>query len=172
MRALKLGDCEAAHGLGCSLWLGAQGTKSSTGLRHKRGRWVSRTLSERHATQACRQWWPAMCPKTCWLPQSTCLATCQLYVPAARPAPWLAAGDNRIIIHGGANTAPWQLGADARAAIASAGAVLLQREIPEAVNVEVAQVGEPARGGWGTGPKREGRCSKAPLQAAPGQASS
>lgn len=50
------------------------------------------------------------------------------------------AGDNRIILHGGANTAPWALGDEARAAISSAGAVLLQREIPEAVNTEVAQV--------------------------------
>lgn len=79
-----------------------------------------------------------MCPKSCqrslhtW-PRATC-------VPSS-PNPFLpAAGDNRIIIHGGANTAPWQLSADARAAIAAAGAVLLQREIPEAVNVEVAQV--------------------------------
>ncbi|EFN51579.1 hypothetical protein CHLNCDRAFT_140074 [Chlorella variabilis] len=47
-------------------------------------------------------------------------------------------GQNRIILHGGANTAPWQLGEEARAAISSAGAVLLQREIPEAVNAELA----------------------------------
>ncbi|KAL4431479.1 hypothetical protein ABPG75_006735 [Micractinium tetrahymenae] len=53
-------------------------------------------------------------------------------------------GDNRIIIHGGANTAPWQLSTEARSTIASAGAVLLQREIPEAVNVEVAQLAHAA----------------------------
>jgi ribokinase len=49
-------------------------------------------------------------------------------------------GDNRIILHGGANTAHWQLGAEAQAAIRGAGAVLLQREVPEGVNTEVAQV--------------------------------
>lgn len=53
-------------------------------------------------------------------------------------------GDNRIIIHGGANTAPWQLSADAQVAITSAGALLLQREIPEAVNIEVAQLAHSA----------------------------
>ena len=50
------------------------------------------------------------------------------------------AGDNRIILHGGANTAPWALSEAAQAAVSSAGAVLLQREIPEAVNTQVAQV--------------------------------
>jgi hypothetical protein len=49
-------------------------------------------------------------------------------------------GDNRIILHGGANMAAWQLDDATRAAISSAGAVLLQREIPEGVNAEVAQV--------------------------------
>ena len=52
----------------------------------------------------------------------------------------LSAGDNRIILHGGANTASWALSDAAQAAISSAGAVLLQREIPEAVNTQVAQV--------------------------------
>lgn len=51
-----------------------------------------------------------------------------------------ADGENRIIIHGGANTAPWQLTDGAIAAIRGAGAVLLQREIPEEVNTQVAQL--------------------------------
>ncbi|PRW20369.1 hypothetical protein C2E21_9039 [Chlorella sorokiniana] len=53
-------------------------------------------------------------------------------------------GDNRIILHGGANTAPWVLSDAAQAATSSAGAVLLQREIPEAVNTQVAQVAHAA----------------------------
>jgi ribokinase len=53
----------------------------------------------------------------------------------------LRPGQNRIILHGGANTAPWQLSEDAKRCIQTAGAVLLQREIPEAVNLEVAEVG-------------------------------
>ncbi|KAI7836988.1 hypothetical protein COHA_009170 [Chlorella ohadii] len=53
-------------------------------------------------------------------------------------------GDNRIILHGGANTAPWALSGAAQAAISSAGAVLLQREIPEAVNTQVAQIAHAA----------------------------
>ncbi|PSC74376.1 ribokinase [Micractinium conductrix] len=53
-------------------------------------------------------------------------------------------GDNRIVIHGGANTAPWSLGGQERAALTSAGAVLLQREIPEAVNLELAQMAHAA----------------------------
>ncbi|KAL4853503.1 Ribokinase [Chlorella vulgaris] len=53
-------------------------------------------------------------------------------------------GDNRIILHGGANMTAWQLDDAARAAISSAGAVLLQREIPEGVNAEVAQLAQQA----------------------------
>jgi ribokinase len=41
---------------------------------------------------------------------------------------------------GGANQSHWELTDDARAALAAAGAVLLQREIPEGVNLQVAQV--------------------------------
>jgi ribokinase len=51
------------------------------------------------------------------------------------------AGENSIIIVGGANQSSWELGEGAKAAIQGAGAVLLQREIPEQVNVQVAQVG-------------------------------
>lgn len=53
------------------------------------------------------------------------------------------AGENSIIIVGGANqdAAAWQLGDGVRALIHSAGAVLLQREIPEDANIAVAKVG-------------------------------
>lgn len=75
----------------------------------------------------------------------SCAAMVLLEVDVSfQPCPFLVllpAGENRIILHGGANTAPWQLGEGTRAAIQSAGAVLLQREIPESVNAEVAQVG-------------------------------
>ena len=47
-------------------------------------------------------------------------------------------GENSIVILGGANQKGWSLGGDEESAIAGAGAVLLQREIPEAVNAEVA----------------------------------
>lgn len=73
-----------------------------------------------------------------------------LTVPLSRHVGCTAAGtagDNRIIIHGGANTAAWELGEGARAALRGAGAVLLQREVPEAVNTEVAQVGACVRYG-------------------------
>ncbi|KAF8073119.1 hypothetical protein HT031_000780 [Scenedesmus sp. PABB004] len=55
-------------------------------------------------------------------------------------------GENSIIIVGGANQAPeaWQLSADALQLIAGAGALLLQREIPEAVNVAVAEAAAAA----------------------------
>lgn len=51
-------------------------------------------------------------------------------------------GENSIIIVGGANQDPrsWQLTDAARALLASAGALLLQREIPEDVNIAVAKV--------------------------------
>jgi ribokinase len=52
----------------------------------------------------------------------------------------LLTGENSIIIVGGANQSGWQLSDDVKAAIAGAGAILLQREVPEAVNIEVAQV--------------------------------
>lgn len=58
------------------------------------------------------------------------------------PFSWWHAGENSIIIVGGANQAPWQLTDAAQSAIKSAGAVLLQREIPEHVNLQVAQVGD------------------------------
>lgn len=49
-------------------------------------------------------------------------------------------GENSIIIVGGANAAEWSI-TDAQAAtITRAGAVLLQREIPDAVNLEVAEL--------------------------------
>lgn len=77
----------------------------------------------------CGDAWQASC-----VPSPPSLPACTL--PPFSPPP---AGDNRIIIHGGANTVPWELGEGAAAAIRGAGAVLLQREIPEAVNLEVAQ---------------------------------
>jgi ribokinase len=53
-------------------------------------------------------------------------------------------GENSIVIVGGANQAPWQLSEDARRLVQAAGAVLLQREIPEAVNAEVAALAAAA----------------------------
>ncbi|KAG2440419.1 hypothetical protein HYH02_010307 [Chlamydomonas schloesseri] len=55
-----------------------------------------------------------------------------------------AGGENSIIIVGGANQAAWKLSDGVKALIAGAGAVLLQREIPEPVNVEVAKLAAAA----------------------------
>uniref|UniRef100_A0A7S0X1M1 Ribokinase n=1 Tax=Chlamydomonas leiostraca TaxID=1034604 RepID=A0A7S0X1M1_9CHLO len=55
-----------------------------------------------------------------------------------------ANGENSIIIVGGANQAAWDLTPGAKAAVGGAGAVLLQREIPESVNVQVAQLAKAA----------------------------
>lgn len=50
-------------------------------------------------------------------------------------------GENSIVLVGGANTSEeWQIEDDVTAAIQSAGAVLLQREIPETVNVIFAKL--------------------------------
>lgn len=49
-------------------------------------------------------------------------------------------GENSIVIVGGANQADWQLSDAATAQLRAAGALLLQREVPEAVNVHVAQL--------------------------------
>jgi hypothetical protein len=55
----------------------------------------------------------------------------------------LFAGENSIIIVGGANQddRSWRLAPGAQQLLRSAGAVLLQREIPEKVNIAVAKVG-------------------------------
>lgn len=53
-------------------------------------------------------------------------------------------GENSIIIVGGANQAPWQLSEATQQQIRSAGALLLQREVPESVNVLVAQLAKEA----------------------------
>jgi len=53
-------------------------------------------------------------------------------------------GENSIVIVGGANQAGWALTEIAKTAIAGAGMVLLQREIPEAVNIEVAKIAQAA----------------------------
>ncbi|KAF5832813.1 Ribokinase-like protein [Dunaliella salina] len=53
-------------------------------------------------------------------------------------------GENSIIIVGGANQAEWILSDAAKAEVSKAGAVLLQREIPEHVNVEVAKLAKAA----------------------------
>ncbi|PNH07921.1 Ribokinase [Tetrabaena socialis] len=55
-----------------------------------------------------------------------------------------AGGENSIIIVGGANQAAWQLSDSARQLLSGAGAVLLQREIPESVNLEVALLAKAA----------------------------
>ena len=55
-------------------------------------------------------------------------------------------GENSIILVGGANTSEeWQITDDVTAAIQSAGAVLLQREIPETVNVIFAKLAASAK---------------------------
>lgn len=46
-------------------------------------------------------------------------------------------GENSIIIVGGANQTGWAISDADRALLRSAGAVLLQREIPEEINAEV-----------------------------------
>ncbi|GLC36033.1 hypothetical protein PLESTB_000531200 [Pleodorina starrii] len=53
-------------------------------------------------------------------------------------------GENSIIIVGGANTTTWNLSDGVRQLLAGAGAVLLQREIPESVNLEVARLAKAA----------------------------
>jgi hypothetical protein len=87
----------------------------------------------------------------------------RLALPSRRPLPLpRPAGENSIVIVGGANQDPrsWELTGGARSLLASAGAVLLQREIPEAVNVAVAQVGgQSERAGGG----RRRRPGPAPL---------
>eukprot|EP01026_Neomeris_dumetosa_P079769 TRINITY_DN87448_c0_g1_i3.p2 TRINITY_DN87448_c0_g1~~TRINITY_DN87448_c0_g1_i3.p2 ORF type:complete len:237 (-),score=50.97 TRINITY_DN87448_c0_g1_i3:157-867(-) len=47
-------------------------------------------------------------------------------------------GENSIIIVGGANTADWTFGDDTLDVLGSAGCVLLQREIPQEMNIAVA----------------------------------
>ena len=55
-------------------------------------------------------------------------------------------GENSIVIVGGANTSEeWQITDDVTTAIQSAGVVLLQREIPESVNVIFAKLATSAR---------------------------
>ncbi|KAK9842005.1 hypothetical protein WJX81_003817 [Elliptochloris bilobata] len=53
-------------------------------------------------------------------------------------------GENSIIIVGGANTAEWDIGDQQQQAIRGAGGVLLQREVPESVNVSVAELAAAA----------------------------
>ncbi|EFJ44815.1 hypothetical protein VOLCADRAFT_106272 [Volvox carteri f. nagariensis] len=55
-----------------------------------------------------------------------------------------AGGENSIIIVGGANQAAWSLSDGVKQLLSCAGAVLLQREIPESVNIEVAQLAKAA----------------------------
>lgn len=55
-------------------------------------------------------------------------------------------GENSIVLVGGANTSEeWQITDEVTAAIQDAGAVLLQREIPETVNVIFAKLAASAR---------------------------
>ncbi|GAX74133.1 hypothetical protein CEUSTIGMA_g1582.t1 [Chlamydomonas eustigma] len=53
-------------------------------------------------------------------------------------------GENSIVIVGGANQSHWVLTDAVKDIIRSAGSVLLQREIPEDVNVQVAQIAKAA----------------------------
>lgn len=52
----------------------------------------------------------------------------------------LPSGENSIVIAGGANTAAWDLSQQQKDTILKAKAVLLQREIPDSVNLHVAQM--------------------------------
>jgi ribokinase len=52
----------------------------------------------------------------------------------------LPSGENSIIIVGGANTASWDISQRQKVAILDAELVLLQREIPDSVNLQVAQM--------------------------------
>jgi sugar/nucleoside kinase (ribokinase family) len=49
-------------------------------------------------------------------------------------------GENSIVIVGGANVAPWACDPPQRDAIASAGTLLLQRELPDNVNLKFAEM--------------------------------
>jgi len=53
-------------------------------------------------------------------------------------------GENSIVIVGGANQANWEISDSMKQAISGAGTVLLQREIPEEVNTEVAKIAKDA----------------------------
>ncbi|DBA87623.1 TPA: hypothetical protein ACH3X1_004639 [Trebouxia sp. C0004] len=53
-------------------------------------------------------------------------------------------GENIIMIVGGANQSEWKFSENDHKLLSSAGAILLQREIPEAVNIEVAKLGSSA----------------------------
>lgn len=55
-----------------------------------------------------------------------------------------AGGENSIIIVGGANQATWSLSDADKSLIQGAGAVLLQREVPEQVNIDVAKLAKEA----------------------------
>ncbi len=60
-------------------------------------------------------------------------------VPLRRCKPKLA-GENSIVIVGGANAAAWEFSPAAEALLAGgAGMVLLQREVPEDVNLAAAK---------------------------------
>lgn len=49
-------------------------------------------------------------------------------------------GENSIVIVGGANTAPWACTPPQKEAVASAGMLLLQRELPDDVNLKFAEM--------------------------------
>jgi len=71
---------------------------------------------------------------------ASAVAASAVSAPAVGARPLHATGENSIIIVGGANQAEWALSDAAKAQVAGAGAVLLQREIPEHVNAQVAKV--------------------------------
>ena len=136
--ARGVGGVRRGHGA-CE---GCGGRHRHSGDSAGRGWWVQRKgASAAQHRAAGVPAWDACCTGGC----TRVLEARQLtpFKPSVPPAP-LPSGDNRIVIHGGANTAPWSLGGQERAALTSAGAVLLQREIPEAVNLELAQVGAAA----------------------------
>lgn len=55
-----------------------------------------------------------------------------------------SSGENSIVIVGGANQSSWHLDDAARAALSSAGLLLLQREVPESVNIQAASIAKAA----------------------------
>lgn len=56
-----------------------------------------------------------------------------------------SAGENTIVIVGGANTADWAFTSDTKEVLRGAGALLLQREVPEHVNIQAAQLAREAQ---------------------------
>ncbi|GMH33759.1 hypothetical protein BSKO_01593 [Bryopsis sp. KO-2023] len=53
-------------------------------------------------------------------------------------------GENSIVIVGGANQVTWDIGEKEQQVVSTAGAILLQREIPDSINLAVAEIASNA----------------------------